>query len=119
VKALPVVADDRMEIARASCLAVDVALIARTVAGDASLGRTLGVAGQSPAGDVVADRNFAGGKVAAAASAGRSLDDAADRSCPSLDHTQVYSSEPPVHSPEHVCLQLPLQSPQDHPKLFR
>jgi hypothetical protein len=60
VKVLPVEAVDRMEIARASCLAVDVASIAHNAAGDASLDRSPGTAGQSLVGDVVAERNLVG-----------------------------------------------------------
>jgi hypothetical protein len=59
VKVLPVAVLDRMEIARASCLAVDVASIAHN-AGDASLDRSPGIAGQGPVGDVVAERNLVG-----------------------------------------------------------
>lgn len=59
MKVLPVAAVDRMEIARGS-FAVDVASIAHNAAGDASLDRSPGIAGQSLVGDVVAERNLAG-----------------------------------------------------------
>jgi hypothetical protein len=59
VKVLPVAALDRMEIARAS-FAVGAASIAHNAAGDASLDRSPGVAGQSLVGDVVAERNLVG-----------------------------------------------------------
>jgi hypothetical protein len=59
VKVLPVAAVDRMEIARAS-FAVGAASIAHNAAGDASLDRSPGIAGQSLVGDVVAERNLVG-----------------------------------------------------------
>jgi hypothetical protein len=48
-----------MEIARAS-FAVGAASIAHNAAGDASLDRSPGIAGQSLVGDVVAERNLVG-----------------------------------------------------------